>query len=116
MTGDEVIDQLVMPRVAGAAYAPGLLALRVGRVMEQATRALASAPDVLLVHGTGREHPRRAGLALHLGVELDVPTVGVTHRPLIADGDWPQDQRGAMSPLRIGDAVVACQLRTQLGT
>ena len=115
MTGDEVIDQLVMPGVAGAAYLPGLLALRVGRVLEDATRALASAPDVLLVDGTARDHPRRAGLALHLGVELDLPSVGITHRPLVAHGDWPGDRRGATSPLRIGDEVVARWLRTRPG-
>ncbi|MDQ1481941.1 MAG: deoxyribonuclease, partial [Actinomycetota bacterium] len=56
-----------------------------------------------------------AGLALHLGAELNVPTIGVTHRPLVAFGDWPGDQQGAMSPLRIGDAVVGCWLRTQPG-
>jgi deoxyribonuclease V len=44
---------------------------------------------------------------------LDLPTVGVTHRPLLAEGKWPGDQRGDTSVLRIGDEVVACWLRTQ---
>ena len=70
---------------AGAPYAPGLLALREGRLLEAAVRGLAVAPDVLLVDATGRDHPRRAGLALHLGAVLDLPTVGVTHRPLLAE-------------------------------
>ena len=70
---------------------------------------------MLLVDATGRDHPRLAGLALHLGAELELPTVGVTHRPLLAGARWPADRRGATSPLRIGDEVVACWLRTRPG-
>ena len=115
MRGDVVVDQLVRAGAAGAPYTPGLLALRIGQVMEQATRALGTGPDVLLVDGTGRDHPRRAGLAVHLGAELAMPTVGLTHRPLLAEGDRPADRRGATSLLRVGDDVVACWLRTQAG-
>jgi deoxyribonuclease V len=49
-------------------------------LMEQAVRALSRRPDVLLLDATAHDHPRRAGLALHLGAELDIPTIGVTHR------------------------------------
>lgn len=70
----------------GASYQPGLLALREGELLERAVRALAHPPDVLLVDATGRDHPRRAGLALHLGWALDLPSVGVTRR-LLHDGD-----------------------------
>ena len=70
----------------GAAYEPGLLALREGELLERAVRALPEAPDVLLVDATGRDHPRRAGLALHLGWALNLPTVGVTRR-LLYDGE-----------------------------
>lgn len=55
-------------------------------------RALPHMPDVLLVNATGRDHPRGAGLALHVGAAVDVPTVGVTHRPLLAVG--PSRRRG----------------------
>jgi hypothetical protein len=41
---------------------------------------------------------------MHLGAESDIATIGVTHRPLVAWGEWPIDQRGAMSPLRIGES------------
>ena len=115
LAGVEVMDRHVVAGAAGAPYVPGLLALRIGRLMEQAVRALTSRPDVLFVDGTGRDHPRRAGLAVHLGAELAMPTVGVTHRPLLAEGDWPDDHRGATSPLHIGEDVVACWLRTQPG-
>lgn len=111
----DVVERRVRAGGAGAPYVPGLLALRIGPLMEQAMRALVTTPDVLLVDATGRDHPRRAGLAVHLGAELQMPTVGITHRPLLAQGGWPSDRRGATSLLRIGDEVVACWMRTQPG-
>jgi deoxyribonuclease V len=86
MDGDAVLAQRVTTGVAGAPYVPGQLALRIGRLLEVSTRALAPAPELLLVDATGRDHPHRAGLALHLGAELELPTVGVTHRPLSPRG------------------------------
>jgi deoxyribonuclease V len=77
-------------------------------------RALQPAPDVLLVNATGRDHPRRAGLALHLGAVLEFPTVGVTHRPLLAQGEWPSDAADT-SALRLGSDVVGHWLRTRPG-
>src|SRR4051794_16655222 len=86
---------------AGAPYTAGRLALREGPLLAAAVNALPRSPDVLLVDATGRDHPRRAGLALHLGAVLDLPTVGVTHRPLLARGDEPGPQRGAHAPLAL---------------
>ena len=91
-------DAAVVRGVARAAYEPGLLALREGPLLEAAVRALPSLPDVLLVDATGRDHPRGAGLALQLGAILALPTVGVTHRPLLASGAWPPDERGSRTP------------------
>ena len=101
---------------AGAPYEPGLLALREGALLEAAVRALPKLPDVLLVDATGRDHPRRAGLALQLGALLELPTVGVTHRPLVAGGGWPAEERGARSPLLRGSELVGYWLRTKAGT
>lgn len=119
VTGGRVVEQRVVEGVTGAPYTPGLLALRMGPLMEQAVRGLlhqgTHRPDVLLLDASSRDHPRRAGLALHLGAVLGMPTVGVTHRPLLAEGEWPADRRGATSPLRVGDEVVGCWLRTQPG-
>jgi deoxyribonuclease V len=100
---------------AGGPYLPALLALREGPLLERAVRALSIAPEVLLVNATGRDHPRRAGLALHLGAVLGLPTVGVTTRPLVAQGAWPPDQRGATAPLRLGGEMVGCWVRTRAG-
>jgi deoxyribonuclease V len=106
----------VIDGAAGAAYEAGLLALREGPLLEAAVRALAEPPDVLLVNATGRDHPRRAGLALQLGCVLDLPTVGLTHRTLLAVGEWPPDERGARSPLLHGGELVGYWLRTRRGT
>jgi deoxyribonuclease V len=106
----------VVPGAARAGYVPGLLALRLGPLLEEVVRLLPRRPAVLLVDGTGRDHPRRAGLAVHLGAELDVPTVGVTHRPLLAEGRWPADEPGATSPLTLDGEVVAAWVRTRAGT
>jgi deoxyribonuclease V len=101
---------------APAPYEPGLLALREGPVLEAALRALPLPPDVLVVNATGRDHPRRAGLSLHLGARLGVPSIGVTNRPLQASGPLPDEWRGATSALRIGDEIMAYWVRTRRGT
>lgn len=106
----------VAPGVAGAPYEAGLLALREGPLLETAVRALPEPPEVLIVDATGRDHPRRAGLALHLGAALGMPTVGLTHRPLVAYGEWPADERGARTPLLLESETVGCWLRTRPGT
>jgi deoxyribonuclease V len=106
---------VVVTGVAGAPYVPGLLALREGPLLDSAVRALHRMPDVLLVDATGRDHPRRAGLAISLGAVLDLPTVGVTHRPLLAVGGWPADRRGATAPLRIAEETVGSWLRVRAG-
>jgi deoxyribonuclease V len=99
-----------------AGYEAGLLALREGPLLESAVRALPFLPDVLLVNATGRDHPRRAGLALHLGAVLDIPTVGVTHRTLVGHGNWPEDATGATSPIELDGEIAGYWVRTRAGT
>lgn len=99
----------------GAPYIAGYLALREGPLLERVVRELIPPLDVVLVDATGLDHPRRAGLAVHLGAVLDLPTVGVTDRPLLAVASEPGRSRGARSPLRIGDELVGYALRTREG-
>jgi deoxyribonuclease V len=73
----------VVEGVAAAPYEPGLLALREGPLLEAALRALPEMPEVVMANASGRDHPRGAGLALHLGAVLGLPSVGVTDRPLL---------------------------------
>jgi deoxyribonuclease V len=100
---------------AVAPYEPGLLALREGPLLEAAVRALPEPPEVVVANATGRDHPRGAGLALHLGAVLELPSVGVTDRPLLATGAQPGSERGATSALVLDGAEVARSLRTRAG-
>jgi deoxyribonuclease V len=116
LVGTRVVARSSLRGQAGAPYQAGLLALREGRLLEAAVREAGAVPDVVLVDATGRDHPRRGGLALHLGAVLGVPTVGVTHRPLGASGPWPPDEPGACSELVLDGEVVGHWLRTRAGT
>lgn len=111
--GFSVLDDVAVPSVAGAAYDPGRLALREGASLAEGVERLSVRPDVLLVDATGFDHPRGAGLALHLGAVLDLPTVGVTHRTLLARGRQPGRARGQASPLEIDGRIVGAWVRTQ---
>jgi deoxyribonuclease V len=91
----------VVRGVAAAPYEPGLLALREGPLLEAALRALPEAPEVVMANASGRDHPRGAGLALHLGAVLGLPSVGVTDRPLLG--------------LTIGGSEVAREVTTRAG-
>jgi deoxyribonuclease V len=113
--GAEAIATAVHVSRIDAPFTPGLLALREGPILEAVVRGLARRPDVLLVAAAGRDHPRRAGLALHLGAALDLPTVGVTDDPLLAAGDEPAPEWASLAPLRIGGEVVAYRVRTRTG-
>ncbi len=94
---------------------PGLLFLREGPVLASAVEGLSPRPDILIVNATGVDHPRRAGLALHLGALLKLPTVGVTHRPLLAEGTHPTNECGAISSLMLDGELVGYWLTTRAG-
>jgi deoxyribonuclease V len=116
MRGDRrYVGSAVVSGAAGAAYEPGLLALREGPLLEAALRALPEPPEVVMVNASGRDHPRRAGLALHLGAVLGLPSVGVTDRPLLATGGEPGPVRGATRRLELDGTAVAGMLRTRTG-
>lgn len=108
----------VVPARAGAAYAPGLLALREGPMVLEGVSEIVDrgpVPDVVMLDATGRDHPRRCGLAVHLGWALDIPTVGVTHR-LLSDRRGPPERpgrRGASEPIFVDGERVASWVWTR---
>ena len=115
MCGPRMTEHAVVYGAAAGSYIPGLLGLRIGPLLCEAVGRLVRSWDVLLVDATGRDHPRRAGLALHLGAVLGQPTVGVTDRALVADGAWPEDTRGAVAPLLLDGETVGFWLRSRAG-
>jgi len=115
LDGGEFTGGAIEIGTAGGPYVPGLLALREGPLLEAAVGRLPEFPDVLLVNATGRDHPRRAGLALHLGAVLGLPTIGITHRPLLAGGPSPGPRRGDTAPVLIGTEIVGSRLRVRDG-
>jgi len=88
-------------------YIPGYLAFREAPAVEEAVRGV-SALDVLMVNGHGLAHPRRCGLATHVGVELNLPTIGIAARRLVGREGEPRD---GWTPLIHRDRVVGAVLR-----
>lgn len=115
LRGDQTLETATVSGVAPAPYLPSLLALREGRLRARAIEALRSPPDVCLADATGRDHPRHAGMAVHLGAALGVPTIGVTNRTLVAAGGSPGTHRFARAPLLVDGTVVGWWLRTRAG-
>jgi deoxyribonuclease V len=113
----ELLAQWVLADRVPAAYEPGFLALREGPVLGAAVDGLEQdvRPDVLLVDATGLDHPRSAGLAVHLGAATGIPTVGVTHRPLVAIGDPPELRRGVVAPVDLDGRCVGYWVCTRDG-
>ncbi len=96
-------------------YIPGFLAFREVPILLAALERLAVRPDVLVCDGYGIAHPRRFGLACHIGVLTDLPSFGVAKTPFRATAAAPGRQRGAWSPLTEDDEVLGRAVRTQTG-
>jgi len=94
-------------------YIPGLLAFREGPVLLQALRQLRQAPDVLLFDGMGQLHPRRLGLAAHLGLWLGRPSIGCGKRHYIGDYEMPGPEKGSRSLLHYRGEPLGLVLRTR---
>ncbi len=111
----EVEEQVVVEARVGFPYVPGLLSFREIPVLLEAFRQVKEKPDLVLVDGQGLAHPRRFGIACHLGLLLDLPAVGCAksrlcgeHRPLAMEA-------GSSVPLTDGDEVIGAVLRTRDG-
>ena len=95
----EVVETSTVLRPVDFPYVPGLLAFREIPALLDALERLDRVPDVLVCDGYGRAHPRRFGLACHLGVLTGVPTFGVAKTAFIGTFTDPADHRGAHSDL-----------------
>ncbi len=94
-------------------YVPGLLSFREAPVVLAAYERLCQAPDALMLDGQGYAHPRRMGLATHLGLWLDLPTVGCAKTRLCGTYREPGPARGSQEPLWDGEECIGAVVRTR---
>ena len=96
-------------------YIPGLLSFREAPVCLAAVEKLQTTPDLFLIDGQGIAHPRRLGLAAHLGLFLDRPTIGCAKSRLIGTYDPPKQEKGSHTPLLDGTDIIGAVVRTRTG-
>jgi len=96
-------------------YVPGLLSFREAPAVLAAMEQLNVRPDLLLCDGQGIAHPRRFGIASHLGLLLDIPSIGVAKTRLIGTHDEVPNKRGVWVPLLHGGETTGAVLRTRQG-
>jgi deoxyribonuclease V len=111
----ELEDWAVARRPTRFPYVPGLLSFREAPAVLAAWRKLRILPDLLLCDGQGIAHPRRFGLASHLGLLLDVPTIGAAKSRLVGVHEEPGNEKGDWAPLVDDGETVGAALRTRAG-
>ena len=94
-------------------YVPGLLSFREGPVILKALDKLKSPPDLLMFDGQGIAHPRRFGIASHIGLLVDIPAVGCAKAKLIGSYQEPDVEQGSFSYLRVNDDTIGAVVRTR---
>lgn len=109
----ELVERAVVRQDTRFPYVPGLLSFREAPPVIEALGRLRTAPDLILYDGQGIAHPRRFGIASHVGVLVDVPTIGVAKTRLIGTYREPPDDRGARAPLVDHGETIGCVLRTK---
>lgn len=108
-----LVEQHVIEAPVTFPYVPGLLSFREIPALALAFEKLAREPDLMLVDGQGVAHPRRFGLAAHLGLLAGVPTIGCAKSRLCGEAAEPGPERGSMSELVDGGEVIGLVVRTK---
>lgn len=114
--GLELADYSIARLPTRFPYVPGLLSFREAPAVLAALDALRLKPDLILCDGQGIAHPRRMGIASHIGILRDIPTIGVGKTRLTGSHEEPQQQRGAWQPLIDRGEIIGAVLRTRVNT
>ncbi len=110
-----LVEYAVVTRPITFPYIPGLLTFREGPAVLEALAQLKTAPDLLMVDGHGFSHPRRIGIASHLGLAADLPSIGCAKSRLVGQHDEPGEDASSQVPLVDGGEVIGAVLRTRPG-
>lgn len=94
-------------------YIPGFLSFREGPAVVKTLKKLRKRPDVVLFDGQGIAHPQGLGMASHIGVILELPTIGCAKSKLVGEYDEPGIPRGSWNPLRSGNKTIGSVVRTR---
>jgi deoxyribonuclease V len=113
--GLQLVEHVVVRVPTSFPYIPGLLSFRELPAVLQAVERLRQTPQVFLCDGQGIAHPRRLGIASHLGVLLDRPTIGVAKTRLVGTYEEPGEERGAWSCLMDHGECIGAVLRSRSG-
>jgi deoxyribonuclease V len=109
----EVVEQAVATVASVFPYVPGLLSFREGPVVLAALAKLTARPDLLMFDGQGYAHPRRLGLASHIGLLADLPSIGCAKSRLVGRSEEPGPAQGDRAPLVADGETVGVALRTR---
>jgi deoxyribonuclease V len=113
--GLELLETAIARRPTSFPYIPGLLSFRELPAVLDALAELREPPDLLLCDGQGIAHPRRFGIAAHLGLLVDLPSIGVAKTRLHGSHGAVPETRGAWTPLQAGGEIIGAVLRTRPG-
>jgi deoxyribonuclease V len=111
--GLELMDYAIARLPTRFPYVPGLLSFREIPALLAALAKLQAPPDLILCDGHGYAHPRRFGIASHLGVYAGIPSIGVAKSRLVGEHGQPMQRRGARVPLTDGSETLGAVLRTR---
>lgn len=109
------VEQAVARQLTRFPYVPGYLSFREAPAVLAALKKLRTRPDLLLCDGQGVAHPRRFGLACHLGLLLDIPSIGVAKSRLIGTHGEVPEKKGGWAALEDTGEVIGAVLRTRMG-
>jgi deoxyribonuclease V len=108
-----LVEKQEVVRESPFPYIPGLLSFREAPALLEAFAKVESQPDAVMIDGQGLAHPRRMGIACHVGLFLDVPTIGCAKSLLTGRYKEPGKKRGSLAPLKIKDEVIGTVVRTR---
>ncbi len=109
----KLLDVIYAETEAQFQYIPGFLAFRELPLFIEAWEKLTIQPDLIFFDGQGRIHPKRLGLAVHAGILIDKPTIGIAKSRFIGDYDEPENKTGAYSWIKEKDEVLGIVLRSK---
>ena len=109
----QIVEERGLQTTAPFPYVPGLLSFRESPAILEVWEMLENKPDLLVLDGQGTAHPRGFGVACHLGLWLDVPTIGCAKTLLCGKFETPDAERGSSSPIVYKKQTIGAALRTK---